>query len=77
MGTLLTLYAYDNLRGDGFAVRFARLNMMSTHMTLVWVLCWAMEASFALAYYQRVKLPFIVAFVVAYATLLAKVYGYA
>lgn len=72
MHRIVPLYAYDNLRGDGFAVRFARLNVFSTDVTVPWVLCWLMEAAFYVAYYEAgiQKYAGMVAFWLAWFTIL-------
>lgn len=62
----VAFFAYDNLRADGFMVRWSRLDMLSTCSTIV-LLCWTMELLFAVAYYvpNRTRLAAI-AFFVAY-----------
>ena len=67
MTKLIDYYAGDLPRGDAYPVRYDRLNMLTPHPSLVWVLCWAMEAAFAVALYRptsrRVAVP---AFWIAY-----------
>lgn len=76
LANVQALYAYDGLRGDGFAVRFARLNMLNSDLSLVWVLCWLMEAAFYVGYYHHgpSKILGIVTFCGAYIGVLLSVY---
>jgi hypothetical protein len=74
---LYDLYAYDNLRGDGFAVRLARLDMVSSNFSLVWALCWAMEALFAMYFVsedKNAKVAYLAAFYFAWLNILQVVY---
>lgn len=72
---VVDLYVYDNLRADGMAVRFARLNMIDSKMTLVLALCWVMEFAFGVAFYSRgkVKNAAILAFWMAWLVILGNV----
>ena len=74
LNKIVTLYAYDNLRGDGFAVRFTRLSMYQPNV--ISLLCWSMELSFYLAYYRHgcTKVLSMLSFVSAYILVLALVY---
>ena len=77
MVALRDFYLYDSLRGDGFAVRFARLGMVGADVGVIMFLCWAMECSFAFAYFAndaRRALVGHTTFVVAYVAILATVY---
>ena len=70
-------YAYDGLRGDGYAVRMARLDMLTANVGAIWALCWAMEVAFAVAYFGRgvgVKATGCAAFWLAYVGILALVF---
>lgn len=71
------LYAYDNLRADGFSVRFARLNMISTDINVVWLLCWAMEIIFALSFVsdnKQARVAYLAAFWLAWLNIIQIVY---
>jgi hypothetical protein len=74
---IVDLYRYDSLRGDGYGVRFARLNMIDTHVTLVFVLCWVMEMAFDVAYLSRnsVRYASIITFWLAWGMVLTQVHA--
>jgi hypothetical protein len=50
---IAAFYAVDGLRGDGYAVRLARLNMVTLDVGILWALCWIMEIAFGVAYFAR------------------------
>lgn len=76
LSNVIALYQVDGLRADGYTVRFARLNMIDTHVTPILLLCWLMEGFFALAFFNRgiIRPIAIASFWFAYLGILAQVY---
>ena len=71
VAALVALYTADGLRGDGYPVRFARLEMW--HPCTITALCWCMEVAFVVAWYSRRKRAAIAAFWMAYLAILVQV----
>ncbi len=63
---LTDYFLYDHLRADGFMVRWTRLDMVSTAISPMFLLCWLMEALFAVAYFTKHTKTASVGFWVAY-----------